>query len=90
MNYFVDSTDLTSNSMNTDKIALLLFVRNPPPPTHPHVLINVHKINLGMHVPGCGRFPLTDKSARGKGERGEINATQKLYLSEERSKIINM
>lgn len=45
------------------------------------------KINLGTLLPGCGRFPITDKPARG---RGEINETRELYSPEERSKIINL
>lgn len=49
-----------------------------------------HRVNLGTLLPGCGRFPITDKPARGKERRGEINETQELYSPEERSKIINL
>lgn len=77
--------------MKTDKTALyFVLVRNPLPPIPPlYVLINVSQKKYRGAGPGWWDVS-PHKHARGKEGRGEINATQKIYSPEERSKIINM
>ena len=77
--------------MKTDKTALYFVLeRNPLPPIPPrYVLINVSQNKYRGAGPGLWDVSPHRQTCSRK-RRGEINATQKIYSPEERSKIINM